>query len=188
MSASADIADMRQGGGVNRTDLRAHIAAIHTAGNALAALLDVDPRDGLNVPGRIVDACNGWPASATGGGGGGGSTNSHSDPTGTAALQDDQAARDLRVLAEKLTAAADIAARYQLRAANAYDQSQAGEPCDGCVSCARSEDARGNPRWEPTHRGDLCRWCYDQKRATGELPPVDLLRRHHAGQRPRKAA
>lgn len=50
---------------------------------------------------------------------------------------------------------------------------------DGCTSCSRVRGPSGGPMWEPRHRGDLCRWCDDHRRATNELPTVEELTSRH---------
>lgn len=51
------------------------------------------------------------------------------------------------------------------------------DPQDWCRSCLRI--AKCSPR----HRGDLCRWCYDFTKSTGQQPPIELVRDHHEGRR-----
>jgi hypothetical protein len=66
-----------------------------------------------------------------------------------------------------------------------------------CWSCARVKDSAGRPRWEPARcaievtpgvRRELCRWCQDWFRQTGQLPTMDELRQHHYGKQVRRPA
>lgn len=128
-----------------------------------------------------------------------------SDPTGSQAVQTatsgDQAARDLAELDSKLKVARlAIKARDWRRACDALDRAldlvavwspkdpsssarratmSANAKLPGCSSCHRVPGPSGSPMWEPRHRGDLCRVCYNHQRRTGELPTIDELRQLH---------
>lgn len=127
------------------------------------------------------------------------------DPTGEAAVRPDRASAhldELERLAKRLCADGErivrILADYQLRPATDKERqiSQGGET--GCWSCARLPNPHidGEQRWEPTYRDvplggerkPLCSWCWSWHRDTGQLPSVDDLKRHHAGQRVRRPA
>ena len=95
---------------------------------------------------------------------------------------------DLRRQCDEL---AQILARYAPRPATPREVLETlgdDERSGRCVSCARTCVARGVARWEPAHRGDLCRWCYDWRRRTGQVPPLAALDRHHRGIRDRRPA
>lgn len=81
----------------------------------------------------------------------------------------------------------DLALRWLPRPATAKERAEterANDPdAKGCVSCARTDVAKGVKRWEPIARGDLCWWCYDWKRKTGTAPPLEKLVAHHDGKR-----
>lgn len=121
-----------------------------------------------------------------------------SDPTGEAALVADKAKTDRdRVVAitvslrRQCDELASILARYAQRPATSREVLETlgdDERSGRCVSCARTHVARGVARWEPAHRGDLCRWCYDWRRRTGQVPPLADLDRHHRGIRDRRPA
>lgn len=54
----------------------------------------------------------------------------------------------------------------------------------GCRSCARTEVTPGVRRWERVYRRDRCRWCASWAGIHGDQdPPLEVLERHHAGQR-----
>lgn len=122
-----------------------------------------------------------------------------SDPTGEAGIRPDRAANDLNEFA-RLAGTLQRTTARMIRIANAYtprpptlaDQRALERanavPDPGCTSCARTEAAKGVTRWEPIHRGDLCRWCYDWQRSHGEAPTVAQLRDHHAGKKVRVKA
>lgn len=140
----------------------------------------------------------------------------HSDPTGSAAVQalnyGDQAATDEKELerlakaAQKAAAAiAVIAARYQPRKATAVDKVDS-EPEPGCVSCARvpgpgsvgMAKSMQQPWWNPVARNvtladgseaALCEWCRTQTRATGALPDrEDVISYRDTGRARRRSA
>lgn len=127
-----------------------------------------DPRDGLNILGRIRQSFNGWPRSS----GFGGSTApsatdsegepmpGHADPTGDGGTRPDPAADDLRIIGKQavvIRRANDLikrtSFRYVLRTPNAIDQKESAandEP--GCDSCARvpSPGTVGKPKTQQT--------------------------------------
>lgn len=116
-----------------------------------------------------------------------------SDPThdaGTNATTD-RALADMREIQEIGKQAARLADRLiriaqtqQRRAATILERQRTERENDpGCSSCSRTEVAKGQPRWSPIHRDDLCRWCYDWRRSKGGLPPVKTLEAHHRGDR-----
>lgn len=178
-----------------------------TATTALTILRLIQTRDqhGGTVLDRIRDAHAGQPSAirydsdkitATG----------TSDPTASAALRPDTAARDLSELQTSLARARQnleralaIVNTYTPRPPNALERQRmadANEP--HCESCARTEVANGIPRWEPpltqerSTVGDrltephwLCRWCYDHVTQTGTKPNTDELDQHHSGARVR---
>jgi len=178
-----------------------------TATTALTILRLIQTRDqyGGTVLDRIRDAHAGQPSAirydsdkitATG----------TSDPTASAALRPDTAARDLSELQTSLARARQnleralaIVNTYTPRPPNALERQRmadANEP--HCESCARIEVAKGIPRWEPpltqerSTVGDrltephwLCRWCYDHVTQTGAKPNTDELDQHHSGARVR---
>lgn len=92
--------------------------------------------------------------------------------------------RDARTAASKADYVLDLSKRWCPRPPTVKERAETeGDNEPGCVSCARTEVVRGVRRWEPALWGDLCRWCYDWKRATGEAPSVELVRAHHDGKR-----
>jgi hypothetical protein len=154
---------------------------------------------------RMTDARNGQPRAARYDGDKV-TASGTSDPTANAALQPDPAATDLA----RLDACLDVARRSLIRAADILRQWTPRHPTDlerhrmattnepHCESCARTEAAKGVPRWEPpltvertTVAGTLnepqwlCRWCYDHTTRTGVRPTVDELEQHHEGRRVR---
>jgi hypothetical protein len=77
---------------------------------------------------------------------------------------------------------------------------QNGRSEPGCESCARTEVARGVPRWVPIdsrligatdvggrleHPQLLCVWCHDKVERWGRLPTPDEIDAHHSGIRVR---
>jgi hypothetical protein len=129
-----------------------------------------------------------------------------SDPTARAALQPDPAATDLarfdaalELSRTALTRAADILRQWTPRHPTDLERHRmatTNEP--HCESCARTEAAKGIPRWEPpltterttvagslTEPAWLCRWCYDHAARTGLRPTVQELEQHHEGRRVR---
>lgn len=105
---------------------------------------------------------------------------------------DTEEKRAVRQVTNKADYTASMVARWLPRYATAKERQESARELDpGCVSCARTFVAPGIRRWEPTYRGDLCSWC-DRgpvgKRATGTVPPLDLLERHHAGSKVRVRA
>lgn len=154
---------------------------------------------------RIRDAMNGHPRAAT--------YNSDkvsghtsSDPTATAALTPDTAQHDLNHILHNIAAARrtldtalNLLHNYTPRPPTEHERQRmatANEP--HCESCARTEAAKGIPRWEPPltqerttvagHLSEpawLCRWCYDHVSRSGCRPSVEELEQHHSGQRVR---
>jgi hypothetical protein len=178
-----------------------------TATTALTILRLIQTRDqyGGTVLDRIRDAHAGQP-SATRYDGDKITATGTSDPTASAALRPDTAARDLSELQTSLARARQnleralaIVNTYTPRPPNALERQRmadANEP--HCESCARIEVAKGIPRWEPpltqerSTVGDrltephwLCRWCYDHVTQTGTKPNTDELDQHHSGARVR---
>lgn len=140
----------------------------------------------------ITGAMNGYPAGGEGGGG-----QSPSDRTGNAAIRPDRARTDrnrlesiLESIASQSSELVYLLARYTPRPASDKERAQTladNERSDSCASCRRLEVAKGVARWEPVFRGDLCRWCYDWRRETGDVPSVPTLQAHHRGVRVRVA-
>ena len=128
-------------------------------------------------------------------------TNLHRDPVAAAAIAKNTARVQHRNLIKKIadchraalmgkvkhatgkaySIAIDVA-RWLPRQPTQKERMQAARDLEpGCVSCARTEVVRGVKRWEPRARGDLCRWCDDWKRKTGEVPTVEIAEQHHRG-------
>lgn len=96
--------------------------------------------------------------------------------------------RDAKTAAAKADYILEMCVRWCPRPATAKERAETeGDNEPGCMSCSRTEVARGVRRWEAACRpGQLCEWCYAGpvgKLATGEVPPLDLLRAHHDGKR-----
>lgn len=133
----------------------------------------------------------------------------HSDPTGSAAVQsamqgnrakDDakQLVHDARVAHRAMRRFVETAARYQARQANAVETA-ADQAEPGCMSCARIPGPSGkSPWWNPVTltttltsgaKVPLCDWCYRGEvgvKRTGVLPDVLDVISHRDNGRARK--
>lgn len=170
----------------------------------IAAALKPAP-DGRTPLDRMRDARNGQPR-ATRYDGDKITASGTSDPTARAALQNDQAANDLarfdhaiHAARIALTNAANILRNWTPRHASDIERQRMADTNEPhCESCARTEAAKGIPRWEPPLTNErttvaqtlsepawLCRWCYDHTARTGTRPTVEELEQHHEGRRVR---
>lgn len=136
------------------------------------------------------------------------SSSAVADPT--AAMRPDVAARDVRKLDRALEgievylrdAEAVLDTYGPARKANELDRLALARlniaPMPGCNNCARINDSKGVPRWEPADSRNpepttaggkldeaqvLCSWCRNRLDLWGRLPSERELERHHRGDR-----
>lgn len=182
-----------------------HATHLRQLAQEIAFALTQHDHEGRGVLSRIHDAQNGQPRAARYDGDKIIASGT-SDPTARAALQPDPAAYDLarfdkaiKAAALELTNAANILRQWTPRQPTNLERHRnatTNEP--HCESCARTEAAKGIPRWEPpltterttvagtlTEPQWLCRWCYDHTTRTGLRPTVEELEQHHEGRRVR---
>ena len=114
-----------------------------------------------------------------------------SDPTGSAAIGGDPAARDLRKIQDRLVAGCEmvrqavaIASKYPVQPAQLEDaEPSPGE--DWCRACWK-DDKYCEPitirrsTGKPYYRG-LCRWCGETAKVLGQDPPTWMVAKRHAG-------
>lgn len=188
---------------MNDTELtRTLHEAVDSLHRVLALMDTLDTRDGHTLLSRIKDSYNGWPPSSGFDRTAPRSTDrdgeplpGHADPTGEAGTRVDRAAQDRIGLEKDIVGVArlvrhieDRATRYTVREANIIEQQATAAEDEGCSSCRRIPGPRTTHWWNPTVRGELCRWCDDYKRATGRLPTKDELGDHRDGKKIRRSA
>jgi len=209
------------------SDLRETLSGLR---RLLDAVEHPHTRDGLTLIERIRESFQGWPSGTSFDTTGGHRhepvpmplltnpthqidhvcTIPRHDPTGEAAIRDDQAAADLnrfnkeaRNTLRAITVMLDIAARYTPRPPNSIEVLE-GTPEAGCASCARVTSpgtvglakTHQSPWWNPVDRNvtlsdgrkvGLCSWCRKDSphsaAATGDMPPVAAVEAHRDGRR-----
>lgn len=174
----------------------------------LSALIEAlerpDQRDGMTVLQRMRESYNGWPSSSgfdartspSATDADGELKPGHADPTGDAGIRQDRARDDrtsmdpdARGIHRFVHSLKDKIDRHTLRSANVIERDTTSKKADaGCTSCSRLKGHHGGPRWEPIYRGDTCRFCYEYRRATGNLPSKDDLQAHHDGKKIKRPA
>lgn len=131
---------------------------------------------------------------------GGTSSTSSADDVKEATSLDHQITRDALLLHRilgligELPAARAAVARYvDLIDLSELPTKAPRDVIPGCLSCVRSE-RRGHTRigghfapvYEKAKKHGLCRFCYDVRAATGQLPPIEICDVYHS-QGPRQA-
>lgn len=188
---------------MNDAELIRQVRDLHElSARLLTAFETADPRDHMTVLARNRESWNGWPSSSGFDRSPRRATDTdgelvpnYSNPTAEAGERTDRAHAD-RLLMERgvrsslnlLRTAADAAGRHTLRSPNIIERQSTKEPEAGCTSCARLTGRHGGARWEPIYRGDTCRFCWEYKRATGNLPSKEDLQAHHDGKKIKRPA